>query len=392
MPEPEMSETEQDPATPPVAAAAGMQAPLAVLAGGRSGGHVFPLLAVGAELERRGWRVTLFGAPRSLEERLARERGVNFVALASRAFVGRGLLARVAAAFVLLRSALRARALLRRADAAIVVASGGFVAAPTVLGSWLARRPVLLIEPNARAGLANRALSRLATRAAIAHAETALDLRCPSEVLGVPVRTSFSSLGPPTSGARLRLLVLGGSQGAERLNRTLPEALASLDDLALEARHQTGAANLDATLLRYARSFQAAPDGAFERGGVSVDVVAFIDDVAAALGWSELVISRAGAITMAEICAAGRAAILVPLSGAASGHQTDNARALLRAGAALMIDEEELPSLAPLLRELAGDRSRLRALGARARELAQPEAAVKIADRVEALSARRVAA
>jgi UDP-N-acetylglucosamine--N-acetylmuramyl-(pentapeptide) pyrophosphoryl-undecaprenol N-acetylglucosamine transferase len=363
-----------------------------VLAGGKSGGHVFPLLAVGEELRRRGWRLVAIGAADSLEQRLARGNEIEFVELPAQPFLGRGPLARARALFVLLLSSLRARALLRRREVTVIVSSGGFVAAPAVVGGWLARRPILLIEPNARAGLANRSLSWLSCFAAVAHPRTQADLRCPSEVLGVPVRGAFWQVVPFTGSRVERLLVLGGSQGALRVNRALPRALLELRDLDLQVRHQTGSSLLEATREAYRACFEVAPDGRYRLGGVTVELLPFIDDMPAALAWSHLVVSRAGALTLAEIAATGRAAVLIPLAAAGGGHQIDNARTFEAESAGVVLQESELDRLADLLRELVAAPERVAELGRRARLLGRQEAAAAIADRVEQLWAGRRAA
>jgi len=350
-----------------------------LLAGGGSGGHVFPALAVGEELAGRGWRVSFGGNPSGMESRLVAARGVEFVPLAARPVVGRSAPAQMRAAATLARSARRARGWVKRERVDVVVGTGGYASVPAVVGGRWARRPVLLIEPNARAGAANRWLSRLARLAATAYEATARDLRCRAIVTGVPVRREFFALPPLDLAAPLRLVVLGGSQGSQRLNRLLPRALAPLlaEMPELSVLHQCGERNLAET-----RALWESVAGGANRA----EVVAFVDDVPAALAGASLVVSRAGAITLAELCAAGRGALLVPL-GLAGGHQADNARHLAAAGAAETLSESaaDEASLSPLLRRLLGDRERLAAMGVAARRLARPDAARAIADRVETL-------
>src|SRR6185295_1793001 len=218
----------------------------ALLAGGGTGGHVFPALAVGEELAARGWTISYAGSSQGLEARLVPARGWAFNALPARPFLGRGLGAKLGALTLLVRSGLAARRLVRRLSVDAVLGTGGYASAPAVAGARLAGRPVLLLALNARAGFANRALSRCATAAAVAWEATRRDLKCPVVVTGVPVRPAFFALpralpdGPP------RLLVLGGSQGAQQMNRALPEAarilLERIPDLAIV--HQAGAKNL----------------------------------------------------------------------------------------------------------------------------------------------------
>jgi UDP-N-acetylglucosamine--N-acetylmuramyl-(pentapeptide) pyrophosphoryl-undecaprenol N-acetylglucosamine transferase len=267
---------------------------------------------------------------------------------------------------------------------------------PAALGAYLCRRPIVLVEPNATAGLANRALSRVAAAAAVAWPAAARALSCPARETGVPVRREFvtqSAALPP--GPPWRLLVLGGSQGATTLNRLVPEALRCLRSApaapagagsgiaaAIEVLHQAGRGKEDATRALYAAC------------GVRAEVTPFLDDVPAAMAASHLVLSRAGAVTLAEICAAGRPALLFPLALAA-GHQLENARALERAGAAEVVEAGppepgpeaaaaavDAQALAARLGRLL-ERPRLESMAAAARALARPGAAAAIADLVE---------
>lgn len=352
--------------------------PRVLLAGGGTGGHVFPALAVGEELARRGWSVHWAGRRSSMEEDLVRAWGVPFHAVTARAVVGTGAVARSRALATVAVSAVRCRRMVRRLDPRVVVGTGGYVSVPTVLGAHWAGRPTLLLEPNARAGVANRLLSRWARTAALAHEITAADLRCPSRVTGVPVRRAFFEVTAKELGAGpLHVLVLGGSQGARQLNDLVPAAFAAAGLAAAEVCHQAGAGAVEGARRAWR---EAAPER------VEAEVVPFIDDVPAALDWAHLVVSRAGAITLAEICAAGRASILVPLA-AAGAHQLDNAHAVAQAGGAEVLSGEEARAerLGELLGELAARRSRLAEMGEAARSLAQPGAAASIADLVEEL-------
>jgi UDP-N-acetylglucosamine--N-acetylmuramyl-(pentapeptide) pyrophosphoryl-undecaprenol N-acetylglucosamine transferase len=352
-----------------------------LLAGGGSGGHVFPALAVGEELQARGWSVSFTGMAAGMEARLVTERGLAFHPLPARPLVGRGPLAQVKALATLASSALAARRLVHETGADVVLGTGGYVSAPAVIGARLARRPVLLLEPNGRAGVANRWLSRWANGAAVGYREAAADLKCRCWVTGVPVRAAFFAIPaelPPL--AAPRLLVLGGSQGARQVNAAMASSAAGLVARfpALRIVHQVGARNLEETRAAYEQAGVAAPQ---------VEVVPFLDDVAGAMAASHLVVSRAGAITLAEICAAGRCSLLLPLA-LAQGHQVDNARVLAEAGAAEAMASDELSAerLAGRLGELLADGGRLTAMGAAARALARPRAAADIADHVEELA------
>lgn len=360
-----------------------------LLAGGGTGGHIFPALAVGEELTARGWRVSFAGSQTGLEAQIVPQRGVPFHALPARPLVGKGPLAKVQSLTTLGRSAVAAAALIRRLGVDVVLGTGGYASGPAVAGARLAGRPVLLLEPNARAGVANRWFSSFAAGAAVGWRETEQDLKCPTWVTGVPVRSAFFRVPaeqPPTS--PLRLLVLGGSQGAQQINQAMPEAAKRLAERlpGLRILHQAGARNLE-------DARQAWMDAGFALTGHQddqVQVVPFLDDVAGAMAQSHLLVSRAGAITLAEICAAGRASLLVPLS-IAQGHQVDNARVLADAEAAEMIPSAELTPdlLTERLAGLFGDLPRLARMGRAARSLAHPRAVADIADRLEQIGGIR---
>ncbi len=365
--------------------------PHALVSGGGTGGHVFPGLAVAEEVARRGWQVSWTGNRQGMESRLVARRRIPFFALAARPVVGQGIAGKLRADATLARSALGARALVRRLGARVVVGTGGYVSAPAVVGGRLASRPVLLLEPNAEAGLANRLLSRLATEAAVAWDEAAAGLRCPARTTGIPVRAEFFAVPealPPAP--PLRLLVLGGSQGARQLNELLPPALAAIraadggaagaDPPEIAVLHQAGDRHVEATRRAYRAAAGDAPEDP-----PGVEVVPFLDDVAGAMATSHLVVSRAGAITLAELCAAGRPGLLVPLA-LAGGHQAKNARRLKSAGAAeVLAPAAGVEELAAVLRRLLADRDRLAAMARAARGLGRAGAAEAIADRVEHL-------
>jgi UDP-N-acetylglucosamine--N-acetylmuramyl-(pentapeptide) pyrophosphoryl-undecaprenol N-acetylglucosamine transferase len=352
-----------------------------LLAGGGSGGHVFPALAVAAAAQRRGAEVSFVGSPQGMEARLVPEHGIAFHALPAKPVLGRGPLGKASAALTLVASTWRARRLAVRLQPDAVLGTGGYASAAPVLGARLAGRPVVLLEPNAEPGGANRLLSRFAAGACIAFRDTADELACPSWLTGVPVRDELFAIpeGLPES-AEPRLLVLGGSQGAQQINRLLPAAVAALPaELArLQVVHQCGERNLEATRAAWAAVGTPA----------RVEVVPFIADVPAAMAAAHLVLSRAGAITLAELCAAGRPSLLVPLAIAA-GHQETNAAALERAGAArvLRAGEVDVERLTGELASLLADRERLAAMAHAARSLARPGAADAIVDRLAEVAA-----
>lgn len=346
-----------------------------LMAGGGTAGHVFPGVAVARALEARGWTVGWVGREASMEERLVKREGLDFHPLDARAVVGRGLMAKLQALFTLGWSSLAARRLVRRTRARAVLGTGGYVSVPAVAGARLAAVPVVLLEPNARAGAANRTLSRWARAAALAYDTARLDFRCAVRVTGTPVRPEFFSVGEPPSDS-LRVLVLGGSQGALALNLLLPEALSACSRRipGLEVVHQVGR-HAEATRAAYERS---------EIDGSRLEIVPFIDDVAEAMAGAHLVISRAGAVTLAEICAAARPSVLFPLA-LAGAHQRQNAQALVDAGGAEMLDESAVSpgQVTELVAGLLGSAKQRERMASALRGLANREAAESIAELLE---------
>ncbi len=347
-----------------------------VFSGGGTGGHVFPGLAVADELRTLGWNAAWIGRRGSLEERLVASAGVDFTALPARPFVDRGGAQRAVALAVLLLSTLRATALLRRFRAALVFATGGYVCAPAALAARLHGCGLYLLEPNAESGAANRRLSRFATEAGVAFESAAGSLLCEARLVGVPVRRAFQEIEElHLPGDRVRVLVLGGSQGSNALNRLLPGLFArAAGPGRVEITHQSGPAWVEETRDRYREVATPA---------LSSTVTGFIQDTAGAMQAHDLIVSRAGAVTVAEIAAAGRPAVYVPLPMAA-GHQRGNASAMVEAGAAILVDQDDLQGEAAADRcaQLIADRGRLMAMAGAARGLSRNDAASDIAARV----------
>jgi UDP-N-acetylglucosamine--N-acetylmuramyl-(pentapeptide) pyrophosphoryl-undecaprenol N-acetylglucosamine transferase len=353
-----------------------MRARHVLIAGGGSGGHVFPGLAVAESLVAKGWQVSWLGRQEGMEKEIVEGRGIDYHGLPALAVVGRGPIGRLRALATLARSALAARSMIHRLEIGVVLGTGGFASVPGVAGARLAGRPSALLEPNAEPGAANRWLSRWSEVAATGYREAAAGLRCRVQPTGVPVREEFfaGSRRPPAES--LVLLVLGGSQGASQLNRALPRALELVAPRfpELQVLHQVGDRHLEETREAYKES---------ELGTVEIELRPFLRDVAAEMGGAHLVISRAGAVTLAEICAVGRAAVLVPLRLAA-GHQEQNAERLAATGGAVVLDADDLTAerLAEVLGELLADRRRLDSMGDSLHELSTPGAAAAIADLV----------
>jgi UDP-N-acetylglucosamine--N-acetylmuramyl-(pentapeptide) pyrophosphoryl-undecaprenol N-acetylglucosamine transferase len=350
-------------------------APLALIMAGGTGGHVFPALALARELRARSWQVVWLGTRRGLEARLVPAEQIALEWLSVGGLRGKGMLVWLTAPLQLTRALLQALAVIRRRRPALVVGLGGFVAGPGGLAAWLLRRPLLIHEQNAIAGFTNRCLAWLARRVLTAFPGSFAP-RVHAQVVGNPVRREITDLPPPSQRFALRqgptrVLVVGGSQGATRLNAMVPFALArAAATLPFDVQHQSGERWIEAARRNYAEA------------GMTARLQPFIDDMAAAYGWADLVICRAGALTVSELAAAGVAAILVPFPAATDDHQTRNAAYLVNGGAAVMIAERELSveRLAAELLRLCNGRGRLLAMAERARALARPRAAQDLAN------------
>ncbi len=355
-----------------------------IMAGG-TGGHVFPALAVARLLRERSCEVTWVGTRRGLEARVVPADGFPIEWLTVAGLRGKGLAGWLLAPFRLARALWQALGIVRRRRPAVVLGVGGFVTGPGGVAAWLLRRPLVIHEQNAVAGLTNRLLSRLTQQVLEAFPGSFrrnITVRC----VGNPVRREIVSLAPPSQRfavreGSIRLLVIGGSQGASRLNGVVPQALQLLRGrLAVEVWHQTGAREHEQTLRAYAAA------------GLQGRVVPFIDDMAAAYGWADLAVCRSGALTVSELSAAGLGAVLVPFPAAVDDHQTHNARYLTEAGAAVRIADGELDAerLALELDRLCADRALLQEMAQRARLRAVPDATEQLARAV--LDAAGVAA
>ncbi len=349
-----------------------------IMAGG-TGGHVFPALALARELRARSWQVLWLGTHRGLEAQLVPAEQIPIEWLSVSGLRGKGVWTWLKAPLLLARALLQALAVIRRRRPAVVVGLGGFAAGPGGLAAWLLRRPLVIHEQNAIAGFTNRCLAHLARRVLAAFpASFAPGIK--AQVVGNPVRREIVALAPPAQRfakrtGPIRLLVLGGSQGAAHLNAVVPFALAS-SALEIDVRHQTGVKGLEAAQRHY------------REAGRTGQLQAFIDDIAAAYEWADLVICRAGALTVSELAAAGVASILVPFPAATDDHQTRNAAVLVDVGAAIMIPQRELSAerLAEELGRLCAGRGKLLSMAERARQLAKPNATSDLADACVALA------
>jgi len=305
---------------------------IVIMAGG-TGGHVFPALAVAEELRQRGWSVSWLGTSKGLEQRVVPAHGFDIDWLSVSGIRGKGLLAKATALIQLVNACLQARKVLKTRRPAVVLGMGGFVAGPGgLMAKWLGI-PLVIHEQNRIPGTTNRWLTTLAASRVLEAFPDSFPAQVNALCTGNPLRREFMmpldrTPWTPDSGRALRVLVLGGSQGAKVLNDTVPETLASCEGL--DIRHQTGVAMQD----EVERHYRAL--------GLEAEVLAFIDDVAQAYRWADLIICRAGAMTVSEVAACALPAIFIPLLHAIDDHQTANARYLADAGAAVVLPQPEL--------------------------------------------------
>lgn len=303
---------------------------IVIMAGG-TGGHVFPALAVAQELAGQGWEVSWLGTHAGLESKVVPANGLDIDWLSVAGVRGKGLFAKLAAILKLLKACWQALAILKQRKPDVVLGMGGFVAGPGGLMAKLLGIPLVIHEQNRIPGTTNRILAKFANQVLEAFPGS-FNKKINAQCTGNPLRRTFLQASRQATGViaspPLKILVVGGSQGAQILNQTVPAAVAQLSDVAV--KHQTGAAMLAEVAEHY------------QRLGVNAEANAFIDDMAAAYQWADLVVCRAGAMTISELAAMAKPAILVPLPNAIDDHQTANARYLTEAGAGIMLLQKEL--------------------------------------------------
>jgi UDP-N-acetylglucosamine--N-acetylmuramyl-(pentapeptide) pyrophosphoryl-undecaprenol N-acetylglucosamine transferase len=339
-----------------------------IMAGG-TGGHIFPGLAVAAEMRAAGWDVVWMGARGGMEERLVPPQGHRTAWIRAKAARGKGLVQKLVLPANLLYSFWESARHIRRVKPDVVLGLGGYVAFPGGMMASLLNRPLALHEQNAIAGLANRVLAQVSDKVMVAFPGALKG----AEWIGNPVRADIAAIAAPEArfqgrNGPLRILVVGGSLGAQALNEALPKAIALLADKPIVV-HQAGEKHLQALQANYAAA------------AVQGELVAFINDMARRYAEADLVICRAGAVTVAELSAGGMASILVPFPHAVDDHQTANARFLADKGAAILIPQRDLTPerLAELIRSL--DRPKLLEMAKKARALGKPDAARVVAQR-----------
>jgi UDP-N-acetylglucosamine--N-acetylmuramyl-(pentapeptide) pyrophosphoryl-undecaprenol N-acetylglucosamine transferase len=346
----------------------------AILAGGGTGGHVIPALAIANELKKSYGAESLFvGTARGIENRLVPAAGYPLQLVRIGALKNVSLMTRAKTAFDLPRAVWDAGRMLNEFAPDVVIGVGGYASGPAMLAAVIKHIPTLAFEPNVVPGFANRMVARFVSAAAVHFEETAKYFRH-AEVTGVPVRQAFFDI-PPKRGGIPTLLVFGGSQGARAINQAMIRCLPELRRQAPGIRilHQTGERDYNEILAAY--------QPAMEAGGELVEVFKFIEDMPAAFARADLVVCRSGASTVAEITAAGKPAIFVPFPRAADDHQRVNAEALASEGAAVVVEESKLEGLwlAETIAALLGDSTRLARMSEAARTLAHPNAARDIA-------------
>lgn len=362
--------------------------PVLILAGG-TGGHIFPGLSVAAALQARGVAVSWLGADGGMETRLVPQYGIAIDTIAVKGLRGKGIVTLLGAPLRVLSAVRAAMRVIAARGPRAVVSFGGYAAGPGGIAARLRGVPLVVHEQNRAPGMTNRVLARFARRVLTGFPQTFDGIG--AETVGNPVRSEIAALPPPAQrfamrngmlhDGMLRLLVLGGSQGARALNLAVPRALASLNGQ-VHVRHQCG------------DKLREEAEQAYAQAGIAATVEPFIADMAAAYAGADLVVCRAGALTLAELCAAGVGSILVPFPQAVDDHQTRNADYLVEHGAALLLRQGETlaEELHAALAALAADPATRLRMAEAARKLATPDAAERVADAVLAASSWQEAA
>ncbi|MFL0801749.1 MAG: undecaprenyldiphospho-muramoylpentapeptide beta-N-acetylglucosaminyltransferase [Agarilytica sp.] len=347
------------------------------MAGG-TGGHIFPGLALAKEMVSRGYRVAWLGTESGMESTLVPKENIEIHYIPVKGVRGKGLRSLLMAPWNILSSITSAARIIREVKPSVVVGLGGFVAGPGGVAAKLKGRALVIHEQNAIAGSTNKLLAKVADKVLTAFPAVLNRGEC----IGNPIRKEIERIIEPAlrikgRESRIRLLVVGGSRGALAVNELLPDAMALIENSEqLDIWHQAGAGKNEATKARY------------EAAGVTARVDAFIDDMAEAFIWADVVVCRAGALTVSELAAVGLGSILIPFPYAIDDHQTANAKYLASQGAAYLRQQSELTSekLAELLKSFIFDRTKLLDMACKARALAKPQAVKIFADYCEEVS------
>lgn len=354
-----------------------------IIAGGGTGGHLFPGIAVAREIQRRDARSTILfvGAEQGIETRIIPKEGFELRTLPIGGIKGLGISRQLRNLAGMVSGVFKARRILRDFSPDVVIGVGGYASFPMLGAATLGGYPRVVMEQNAVPGLANRVLGKWVDFAAVTDARTEAYFGSRAVVTGNPVRPEFKSISPKVHTAPFTVLVFGGSQGAQSINKAVIEALDSLDDWKGRLRfiHQTGERQLEDV------------KRAYERKGFEADVRSFFNNFHEQYAAADLIVARSGATTVAEVKAAGRAAILVPFPFATDDHQTKNARAMADEKAALLISNSDLTGkrLADAIRDLMGNPQRLEEIERNARSMAILDAEARIVGLVESAVAKR---
>lgn len=353
-----------------------------LIAAGGTGGHIYPGIAIANEIMARdaASEVLFVGTARGLESRIVPENGFQLALINSAGLKNVGFVGKIKGTAVLPRSFVEARRLLREFRPDVVVGAGGYVSGPVLLTAKVFGRPTLIMDSNALPGFTNRRLARFVDKAALTFEEALPYFGSKGVVTGNPVRKEFFDIGAHDLTVPINVLVFGGSQGSRAINNAMVDALPMLSKNEIHITHQTGDADFE--------TVKAAYDATY---GDEADVRPYISDMVEAFEAADLIVSRAGATTCAEVAASGRAAIMVPLPGAADDHQRKNVEALVRKRAARMILQSELTGerLVHELNDILGDLSNLAEMGKNARSLGRPDASDAIVDMIEELANKK---
>lgn len=347
-----------------------------IVAGG-TGGHVFPGIAVARELRHRGISVVWLGTKHGLDTQLVPQEGIPFYGIPMVGLRGKSLWRKLTTPLRLFKTILQSMWLMLKLKPNVVIGMGGYVTAPAGIAAWLLRKPLVIHEQNAIAGMSNRHLARLATTVLQAFPNT-FPATKKAQTVGNPVRSAIAELPTPEQrlgqrSGKLQVLIVGGSLGAQAINEIMPQILAALPDQ-ITVWHQTGKSTFDTANAEY------------QRLGLTAKVEPFIDDMAQAYAWADIVICRAGALTVSELAVAGVASILVPLPIAVDDHQTANAKWLANAGAAMLMPQRELTpeALTQVLLNFYQNRSQLLTMAQAAKHVAVLDAVTRVADTISA--------
>lgn len=351
-----------------------------IIAAGGTGGHIYPGIAVAKELlSTDGNEVLFVGARGGIETRIVPDNGFRIETISSAGLKSVGLAGKVKGLTLLPKSFVDSLRILRKFRPDVVVGAGGYVTGPVLLMASVLRIPTLVMDSNALPGFTNRQLAPFVTKAALSFEEALPHFGKKGVVIGNPVRSEFFDVGPAALGEKLNILLFGGSQGARGINTAMVDALEQLEDVKdrLRITHQTGKLDLENVKKGYS-----------EAGWSDAVVTEYIDDMVGKFREADMLITRAGATTCAELAAAGRPAIMVPLPTAADDHQRKNAEAMQDAGAARMILQKDLTGerLAEEIRDLLNDRQRLERMSRAAKKLAKKDAAKAAVEIIEQLS------